>query len=426
MEIDPRRACAVIPGYTGRGLALLFCAMSVIPGQDLISLGSLFASNLDDAAFVARRSETEVRLAALRRERETLESSARRRHEVEVHVNRMRRLSLEQRLNSLQSAPSRPPDSAPAAPSRSSFLEHPHSAAAQLEAARQRFSDRVRAEYPAWSVARQAVQVEAATAVRDELLQVEKRRAVANEGFQAEMTVEAALARERQRVQLARTLEREEARAHEQLRRALLGTGGAAAVSTAPPATSALPSNAADWAGALPAMLAAAAATWPTSQTATWPTSQTVRPTGPLASTAPATAPVALPAAPPLAAPEAAAAAAAVGVMPMAPVAAMAQAARAQAARAPTAGRTAAAAAVPPPAADAASPDTWDDEYDVSALRRAVGVAPGVAPALMADAATDMAPDMAPARASFVPIGDEEADGDFGEGGPRYGFLMTS
>jgi hypothetical protein len=76
--------------------------MSVIPGQDLISLGSLFASNLDDAAFVARRSETEVRLAALRRERETLESSARRRHEVEVHVNRMRRLSLEQRLNSLQ------------------------------------------------------------------------------------------------------------------------------------------------------------------------------------------------------------------------------------------------------------------------------------------------------------------------------------
>ena len=420
MEIDPR-ACAIIPGYTGRGLALLFCAMSVIPGQDLISLGSLFASNLDDAAFVARRSETEVRLAALRRERETLESSARRRHEVEVHVNRMRRLSLEQRLNSLQSGALRPPDSAPAAPSRSSFLEHPHSAAAQLEAARQRFSDRVRAEYPAWSVARQAVQVEAATAVRDELLQVEKRRAVANEGFQAEMTVEAALARERQRVQLARTLEREEARAHEQLRRALLGTGGAAAASTAPPATSALPSNAADWAGALPAMLAAAAATWPTSQTATWPTSQTVRPTGPLASTAPATAPVALPAAPPLAAPEAAVAAAAVGVMPMAPVAAMAQAARAQAARAPTAGQTAAVAAVPPPAADAASPDTWDDEYDVSALRRAVGVAPGVAPALMADAATDMAPDMAPARASFVPIGDEEADGDFGEGGRRYG-----
>ena len=410
--------------HRSRPAAHPFCAMSVIPGQDLISLGSLFASNLDDAAFVARRSETEVRLAALRRERETLESSARRRHEVEVHVNRMRRLSLEQRLNSLQSAPSRPPDSAPAAPSRSSFLEHPHSAAAQLEAARQRFSDRVRAEYPAWSVARQAVQVEAATAVRDELLQVEKRRAVANEGFQAEMTVEAALARERQRVQLARTLEREEARAHEQLRKVLLGTGGAAAASTAPPATSALPSNAADWAGALPAMLAAAAATWPTSQTATWPTSQTVRPTGPLASTAPATAPVALPAAPPLAAPEAAVAAAAVGVMPMAPVAAMAQAARAQAARAPTAGRTA--AAVPPPAADAASPDTWDDEYDVSALRRAVGVAPGVAPALMADAATDMAPYMAPARASFVPIGDEEADGDFGEGGPRYGFLMTS
>jgi hypothetical protein len=62
----------------------------------------------------------------------------------------------------------------------------------------------------------------------------------------------------------------------------------------------------------------------------------------------------------------------------------------------------------------------------VSALLRAVGVAPGVAPALMADAATDMAPYMAPARASFVPIGDEEADGDFGEGGPRYGFLMTS
>jgi hypothetical protein len=62
----------------------------------------------------------------------------------------------------------------------------------------------------------------------------------------------------------------------------------------------------------------------------------------------------------------------------------------------------------------------------VSALRRAVGVAPGVAPALMADAATDMAPDMAPARASFVPIGDEEADGDFGEGGPRYDFRMTS
>ena len=46
-------------------------AMSVIPGQDLISLGSLFASNLDDAAFVARRSETDVRLAALRREHET-------------------------------------------------------------------------------------------------------------------------------------------------------------------------------------------------------------------------------------------------------------------------------------------------------------------------------------------------------------------
>ena len=45
--------------------------MSVIPGQDLISLGSLFASNLDDAAFVARRSETDVRLAALRREHET-------------------------------------------------------------------------------------------------------------------------------------------------------------------------------------------------------------------------------------------------------------------------------------------------------------------------------------------------------------------
>ena len=386
--------------------------MSVIPGQDLISLGSLFASNLDDAAFVARRSETDVRLAALRRERETLESSARRRHEVEVHVDRMRRLSLEQRLNSLQSGALRPPDSAPAAPSRSSFLEHPHSAAAQLEAARQRFSDRVRAEYPAWSVARQAVQVEAAAVVRDELLQVEKRRAVANEGFQAEMTVEAALARERQRVQLARALEREEARAHEQLRKTLLGTGGGAAAAPAPPATSALPSNATEWAGALPAMLAAAAASWPTSQ----PTSQTVRPTGPLASTAPVTAPVALPAAPPLAAPgaAAAAAAAAAGVMPMAPVAAIAQAARAQAARDPTAGRTAAAAAaVPPPAADAASPDTLDDAYDVSALRRAVGVAP----ALMADAATDMTP----AGASFVPIGDEEADGDFGEGGPRYG-----
>jgi hypothetical protein len=199
--------------------------------EDLTSLGKLFASNIDEANFVARDSPRNHKLDALRREREALESSSRRRHEVEVHMSRLRRLTLERRLAELQdqmasrnaalaasaSLPTRPEsDTGESALPKSTEVLMPSEAspaAAMLEDARKKYNGYVQAAHPAWQGARQAERERQMAEVRRQVEEVEARREAAKLGFASEVQVQSELAKERQRLELARALEREEATA---------------------------------------------------------------------------------------------------------------------------------------------------------------------------------------------------------------------
>ena len=68
---------------------------------DLVPLGRLFQSNIDDANFVGDVNAARARLDALRSARAALESSSRRKHEVEVHCARLKQLGLQHRIAEL-------------------------------------------------------------------------------------------------------------------------------------------------------------------------------------------------------------------------------------------------------------------------------------------------------------------------------------
>jgi hypothetical protein len=223
--------------------------------DDLVSLGRVFSSNVDDANFSGKMANYSTALDALRRERESLETAARRRHEVEVHLARVRRTALERRINETQ-APVRPTPSAAAAKhvaaaASASMASAASDAAAELKKAKRHLSLAVEAALPELQETRRAAELAAITRVRDELEDVEERRGEAQRKFAEELKAQAELAKEKQRLHLANKLANDESEAHDALRRSLfIDQAAGTASSIAPPpawaAAAALGASAAD------------------------------------------------------------------------------------------------------------------------------------------------------------------------------------
>lgn len=224
--------------------------MALLQAQDLVPLGRLFSSNVDDANFVGKMSDINTRLDALRRERQALEASSRRKQEMEVHLGRLKRLGIERRLAELSAAPA--PLSAAArqgwgngeqhasatvvdAAAAASMAARAEEAAAALAEARRRFAEAAQAAQPRLREARQEAHAAALARVREELGEVEARRGAAQQEFAEELKAQAELAREQQRLQLSRRLARGEGDAQVALRHSLFLSGGEVAPDAAPP-----------------------------------------------------------------------------------------------------------------------------------------------------------------------------------------------
>ena len=76
--------------------------MANLTAQDLVPLANVFNANVDDANYAGLARHTRSRLDAARSVRQSLEASARRRHEMEVHLSRLRQAGLDRRIKELQ------------------------------------------------------------------------------------------------------------------------------------------------------------------------------------------------------------------------------------------------------------------------------------------------------------------------------------
>ena len=223
--------------------------MALLKAEDLVPLGRLFSSNIDDADFVGKMTNMNTKLDAVRREREALESASRRRHEMDVHLGRLKRLGIERRLSEIAKPPAKAGTSssgnddasASAAAAASSAAAaaaaaRAAEAAEALERARRSFADAAQAAAPGLRDARQHAHAAALAKVRDELSDVEVRRGRAQQEFAEELKAQAELAREKQRLQMARRLARGEGDAHAALRSSLFLSEGGVANEASPPA----------------------------------------------------------------------------------------------------------------------------------------------------------------------------------------------
>ena len=203
--------------------------MANLTAQDLIPLASVFNANIDHARFTGSHVEKQAKLEAVRQERESLEAAQRRRREIEIHYSRLQRIHLEKRLSKL-SEPR--PDVAVAARARlatdvandaAAHVQGQRSdgAAAALDEARKNFSVALDRAEPKLRERREWAQKDALKAVQKQLAAVESKRAATQEAFAAELQGQATLAKEQQKLELAKRLQRDEVSTHEALRRSL-------------------------------------------------------------------------------------------------------------------------------------------------------------------------------------------------------------
>ena len=147
---------------------------SVLLKHDLSGLASLFASNLDAAGPEARRLHASNRVEALRQERMSLESAARRSHEMEQHLRLSRIMSMERRLIELQkqgTSACAPQGLVPTA------LEHITKASTRvvLQNAKQRFESLMQQEAPRRAGERHANIAQEAALLRSQREELESR-----------------------------------------------------------------------------------------------------------------------------------------------------------------------------------------------------------------------------------------------------------
>eukprot|EP00966_Prymnesium_polylepis_P254925 5890326-Prymnesium_polylepis.1 len=176
----------------------------VLQGDDLAGLARIFASNLDGVP-QAIRLERSSRAEALRHERLSMESAARRRAELAQHVSKARVMGWERRVTELR-AEALERKAQPAAAPRDVSSGGSAGAAslrAQLEAARRHFTQHVEELGPSLDLARQSEGAKLVDQLRSQRLAVEARRSESQAVCVASLRVEAEIDAERERLRQA-------------------------------------------------------------------------------------------------------------------------------------------------------------------------------------------------------------------------------
>ncbi|KAL1527116.1 hypothetical protein AB1Y20_015798 [Prymnesium parvum] len=191
------------------GLAGMKLEHTVLQREELSGLAALFASNWDGIP-QSSRLEAASRVAALRQERLSLESAARRRAELASYESQARVMGMERRLVELRASAAR------RASGTGVGLEPPVAAQgdvdtrAQLEAARARFAEYVEEVAPRVTGERVDASAQLVEQLRRKRQEVEARRHLAQAEFARQLELEREAEEERERLRQALQVEAED------------------------------------------------------------------------------------------------------------------------------------------------------------------------------------------------------------------------